>query len=80
VTTIAALSAINQNNLINSPFTSLSINVLGNSRKNAINNSTSTLNAETTKIPLQHTGVPIAGFILAILMIVSGSIIPKLKR
>jgi len=80
VTTIAALSAINQNNLINSPFTSLSINVLGNSRKNAINNSTNTLIAETTKISLQHTGVPIAGFILAILMIVSGSIIPKLKR
>lgn len=77
VTNIATLTAVNQLNLVTSPFTTVSINILGNS---AINNSTSTLNAETTKIPLQHTGVPIAGFILAILMIVSGSIITKLKR
>jgi uncharacterized repeat protein (TIGR01451 family) len=80
VTNIATLTAINQINLINSPVTRVSITVLGNNGASAINNSTSSLNAETTKIPLQHTGVPIAGFILAILMIVSGSIIPKLKR
>jgi uncharacterized repeat protein (TIGR01451 family) len=77
VTNIATLTAVNQLNLLTSPFTTVSINIPGNS---VINNSTSNLNAETNKIPLQHTGVPIAGFILAILMIVSGSIIPKLKK
>jgi Mg2+/Co2+ transporter CorB len=58
----------------------MSINVLGNTGRNVSNNTTNTMNAATNTIPLQHTGVPIAGFVLAILMIVGGSIIPKLKR
>jgi hypothetical protein len=38
------------------------------------------LNAATSKIPMQHTGVPIAGLILAILTVIGGSIIPRLKK
>ena len=43
-------------------------------------NSTTTVKAVTTTIPMQHTGVPIAGLILAILMVFGGSLIPKLKK
>jgi autotransporter family porin len=43
-------------------------------------NSTTILNAATTTVPMQHTGVPIAGLILAILMVFGGSLIPKLKK
>jgi hypothetical protein len=43
-------------------------------------NSTTILNANTNTIPMQHTGVPIAGLILAILMVFGGSLIPKLKK
>jgi hypothetical protein len=39
-----------------------------------------TLNAATTTIPMQHTGVPVAGLILAILTVIGGSIIPRLKK
>ena len=38
------------------------------------------LNAATTSIPMQHTGVPVAGLILAILTVIGGSIIPKIKK
>jgi hypothetical protein len=37
-----------------------------------------TVNATT--IPMQHTGLPIAGLIIAILAVFGGSIIPKLKK
>jgi uncharacterized repeat protein (TIGR01451 family) len=43
-------------------------------------NSTTTVKAVTTTIPMPHTGVPIAGLILAILMVFGGSLIPKLKK
>ena len=72
---------INQNT---SPVATVSINVqhtsANNSGKNTGNNSTATMNSETSTIPLQHTGVPIAGLILAILMVFSGSIMTKLKK
>jgi uncharacterized repeat protein (TIGR01451 family) len=77
--TVSAIVSIPSSVVILTSTTNNSSHNISNSG-NEISNSTSTLNAETTKIPLQHTGVPIAGFILAILMIVSGSIIPKLKR
>jgi hypothetical protein len=38
------------------------------------NTTTTILNAATTTIPMQHTGVPIAGLILAILSVIGGSI------
>ena len=37
------------------------------------------LNAETTTIPMQHTGLPIAGLILAILAVIGGSISSRRK-
>ena len=36
-----------------------------------------TLNAATTTIPMQHTGVPIAGLILAILTVIGGTIMSR---
>jgi hypothetical protein len=39
-----------------------------------------TLNAATSTIPMQHTGLPIAGLILAILTVIGGSIISKIKK
>ena len=39
-----------------------------------------TLNTDTTKIPMQHTGLPIAGLILAILTVIGGIIIPRIKK
>ena len=84
VTNVATITAINEFNQNTSPVATVSINVqhtsANNSGKNIGNNSTITMNAETTTIPLQHTGVPIAGLILAILMVFGGSIIPKLKK
>ena len=84
VTNVATITAINEFNQNTSPVATVSINVqhtsANNSGKNIGNNSTTTMNAETTTIPLQHTGVPIAGLILAILMVFGGSIIPKLKK
>jgi uncharacterized repeat protein (TIGR01451 family) len=53
--------------------------------KNSINpvtptNSTTLNVAKTTaKIPMQHTGIPIAGLILAILTVIGGIITPKKK-
>ncbi|MGB9201095.1 hypothetical protein [Methanobacterium sp.] len=47
---------------------------------NPTNPTTNTkLNAETTKIPMQHTGLPIAGLILAILAVIGGSISSRRK-
>ncbi|ADZ09742.1 conserved repeat domain protein [Methanobacterium lacus] len=47
-------------------------------------NSTSTTNktdrTSTNTIAMQHTGVPIAGLLLAILMVIGGYIIPRLKK
>ena len=39
-----------------------------------------TLNATTNTIPMQHTGVPVAGLILAILTVIVESITPKIKK
>ena len=39
-----------------------------------------TLNVTTNEIPMQHTGVPIAGFILAIFSIVGGTVISRRKK
>ena len=41
---------------------------------------TTILNAAKTTIPMQHTGVPVAGLILAIITVIGGSIIPRLKK
>ncbi len=49
---------------------------------NTTNNSNSVIpsvNAATTTIPMQHTGVPIIGFILAILMVIGGTLTPRKK-
>jgi hypothetical protein len=37
------------------------------------------LKTSNTTIPMQHTGVPIAGLILAILTVIGGTIIPRKK-
>jgi hypothetical protein len=51
---------------------------------NPINNSTNSpnstiLNAATTTVPMQHTGVPIAGLIFGILSVLGGSIMSRKK-
>ena len=38
------------------------------------------LNTDTTSIPMQHTGLPIAGLILSILTVIGGTIIPRIKK
>ena len=38
---------------------------------------TTTLNTDTTTIPMQHTGLPIAGLILAIITVLGGSIMSR---
>ena len=50
---------------------------------NASTNPTTTktkFNADTKTIPMQHTGLPIPGLILAILTVFGGSILPRLKK
>jgi hypothetical protein len=42
------------------------------------NSTTVNLTSKTTKIPMKHTGIPVAGLILAILTVIGG-IIPKTK-
>jgi trimeric autotransporter adhesin len=76
VTNIATITAINEFNQNTSPFTTLSINV----QNNGANNTGINANAATETIPMQHTGVPIAGLIVATLMVLGGTIIPKLKK
>ncbi|WP_048190947.1 DUF11 domain-containing protein [Methanobacterium sp. SMA-27] len=88
VTNVAMITAINEFNQNTSLFASQTvnvqkqtINVQNNHGKNTGNNSTNIVNAETTnKIAMQNTGVPIAGLILAILMVLGGSIIPRIKK
>ena len=46
---------------------------------NTKNNTTFTFNSETKTIPMQHTGLPVAGLILGILSVIGGSILPKRK-
>jgi hypothetical protein len=51
---------------------------------NPINNSTNSpnstiLNAATNTIPMQHTGIPIAGLLFGILSVIGGSIISRKK-
>lgn len=44
---------------------------------NTINNNSKNLKISNTTIPMQHTGLPIAGLILAILTVIGGTIIPR---
>ena len=46
------------------------------------NNSNNLKTANTTlkTIPMQHTGIPIAGLILAILTVIGGTIVPRFKK
>ncbi len=76
VTNIATITAINEFNQNNSPFTTLAIKV----QNNGANNTGINVNTAIETIPMQHTGVPIAGLILATLMVLGGTIIPKLKK
>ena len=76
VTNIATITAINEFNQNNSPFTTLAIKV----QNNGANNTGINVNTAIETIPMQHTGVPIVGLILATLMVLGGTIIPKLKK
>ena len=50
-----------------------------NPTKPTIPNTKTTLNSETSTIPMQHTGLPIAGLILAILSVLGGSVMSRKK-
>ncbi len=39
-----------------------------------------TINSDTKTIPIQHTGLSIAGLILAIISVFDGTILPRLKK
>ena len=60
------------------PITITSTNPVNPTRPTTPNTKT-TLNADTTKIPMQHTGLPITGLILAILSVLGGSIMSRKK-
>lgn len=47
--------------------------------KKSYTDTNTVLNAETNKIPMQHTGVPIAGLLFGILSILGGTIISRRK-
>jgi predicted outer membrane repeat protein len=61
------------------PITITATNPITPTKPTTSTNST-ILNAATNTIPMQHTGVPIAGLILAILTVIGGSILPRLKK
>ncbi len=46
---------------------------------NLINSNSNFIKTSNTTIPMQHTGLPIAGLILAILTVIGGTIIPRKK-
>ena len=46
---------------------------------NLISNNSNILKTSNTTIPMQHTGLPIAGLILSILTVIGGTIIPRKK-
>ena len=74
LTNVARITAINEFNINTSPFASQTVTVL---RSNGGNNN---VNAETETIPMQKTGIPIAGLIAAILMVLGGTTIRKLQK
>ena len=62
-----------------SPFASQTVTVLSSGGGGG-NNTANTVNAETETIPMQKTGVPIAGLIAAILMVLGGTALRKLQK
>jgi predicted S18 family serine protease len=44
-----------------------------------VNATTTTTTTTTTTIPMQHTGLPIAGLVVAILSVLGGSIMSRRK-
>ena len=60
-----------------SPFASQTVTVLNSGGGN---NTANTVNAETETIPMQKTGVPIAGLIAAILVVLGGTTLRKLQN
>ena len=55
------------------------INPVNPTNPTTTTNASTILNAATTTIPMQHTGLPIAGLILAILSVFGGSIMSRKK-
>jgi len=79
ITNVARITALNEFNMNTSPVASQTVTVLS-SGENTGNNTTNTVNAATETIPMQHTGIPIAGLIAAILVVLGGAIIPRVKK
>jgi uncharacterized repeat protein (TIGR01451 family) len=79
ITNVARITALNEFNVNTSPVASQTVTILS-SGENTGNNTANTVNAATETIPMQHTGIPIAGLIAAILVVLGGAIIPRVKK
>ena len=81
VFTANSIGIVDINATVDNQTVTTQINVNPVSTGNTTNNNSNTVNAATTTktIPMQNTGVPIAGFILGILAVFSGILIPMKK-
>jgi trimeric autotransporter adhesin len=80
ITNVARITAINEFNLNTSPVASQTVTVQSSGGNNTGNNTKTNVKAARETIPMQHTAIPIAGLIAAILAVLGGTLIPRVKK